>query len=35
MRNGKKWTKEEETFLIDNWGTLSVSTIAKKTWAYN
>ena len=30
MRNGKKWTKEEETFLIDNWGTLSVSTIAKK-----
>ena len=27
---GKKWTKEEEEMLMDNWGKLSIETIAKR-----
>ena len=29
MGKGKNWTKQEEEYLADNWGTLSVATIAK------
>ena len=28
-RKNTKWTKEEEQYLQDNWGTLSVKTLAK------
>lgn len=29
-RSKTKWTKQEETYLVENWGTISVKTIAKK-----
>lgn len=29
-RSKRKWTKQEETYLVENWGTISVKTIAKK-----
>lgn len=27
---GKRWTLEDETYLMEKWGTLSIQTIAKK-----
>ena len=29
MGIGKNWTKQEEEYLIENWGTISVPTLAK------
>ena len=29
-RSRKKWTKEEDNFLVENWGKIKVDTLCKK-----
>ena len=29
-RTRKKWTKEEDNFLVENWGKIKVDTLCKK-----
>ena len=34
MGTGKNWTREEDEYLIEKWGTVSVKHIAKKTESF-